>query len=129
MSGNPMRWDCKRDGCFNAKRRPKTEVFSECFGRGINFGDVDGIVERLGHFLLMEWKGEGGTLGVGQKRLHDALLALPSFTVVVVSGNAETMVVSNFVVRHRRATEKHSAGLDELKARIRAWYGWADKER
>ena len=51
--------------------------FSECFGRGIRtFGDVDGIVERLGHFLLMEWK-EGETLGVGQKKVHDALLALP----------------------------------------------------
>ena len=33
---NPMRWDCERDGCFNVLRRPKIEVFADCFPRRIN---------------------------------------------------------------------------------------------
>ena len=28
---NPLRWDCERQGCFNLKRRPKIEVFADCF--------------------------------------------------------------------------------------------------
>ncbi len=41
-----MRWDCKRNGCFNLLMRPKIEVFDDCFyGRGA-MGDVDGLFER-----------------------------------------------------------------------------------
>ena len=62
---NPMRWDCDTDGCFNVKRRPKIEMFADCFPRRINFGDVDGLVEIGGRFCLLEWKGQGGALRRG----------------------------------------------------------------
>ena len=53
---NPLRWDCLRRGCFNLKRRPKIEVFADCFPGRINFGDVDGIVEISGNALLLDGK-------------------------------------------------------------------------
>lgn len=65
---NPLRWDCERRGCFNLKRRPKIEVFAECFPGRINFGDVDGIVEIGGNALLDV---ETGTTRV--KNFHGSL--------------------------------------------------------
>jgi hypothetical protein len=125
--GNPLRWICNRDGCFNTKKRPKIEVFSECFGNGINFGDVDGIVERKGHFLLLEWKGSGA-ISVGQRRLHDALLRVHGFAVVVVFGDPETMTVAKYVLRWRDKS-RSGAGLDSLKDAVARWYRYADKEK
>jgi len=53
-----MRWDCEKQGCFNLKKRPKIELFADCFPGAISFGDVDGRVEYKGRFLELEWKPE-----------------------------------------------------------------------
>lgn len=127
--GNPMRWDCLRRGCFNVLKRPKIEVFSECFGCGINFGDVDGIVERRGQFLLLEWKPGPGAVRGGQKMLHDELLQIPKFTIIIVHGDPDTMRVDSFVVRHGASTKEVRGDIDALKVRIRGWYDWADGAR
>ena len=43
---NPLRWDCAKRGCFNEKKRPKIEVFAECFPGRISFGKI--IAPRVG---------------------------------------------------------------------------------
>lgn len=126
---NPMRWNCDRDGCFNAKRRPKIEMFADCFRGRINFGDVDGLVELNGRFCLLEWKGLGGTVGRGQE------ISFVAFTnndlgnvVFVVHGDAETMAVTGYSCfwrgRHEPLVE---ADLDTLKQRIARWAQWSAK--
>lgn len=128
---NPMRWDCGKDGCFNAKRRPKIEVFAECFPRRINFGDVDGLVELNGRFCLLEWKGEGGSLRQGQRLSFTAFTAeLLGNLVLVVSGDAETMNVSGYSCFWGGRQYPHvTADLDALKARIRRWAEWTEHAR
>ena len=49
-----MRWDCSASGCFNVKRRPKVEQFADALPGRVSFGDVDGIVEINGWFLMIE---------------------------------------------------------------------------
>lgn len=46
---NPLCGDCARHGCFSLKRRPKIELFADCFPGRISFGAVDGIVEIGGN--------------------------------------------------------------------------------
>jgi hypothetical protein len=128
MSGNPMRWVCDRDGCFNVERRPKIEVFSACFRHGINFGDVDGLVERNGHFLLLEWKGAPVAPSKGQRLLHDALLRNDRWTVVVACGDPKEMTVTSFEVRWG-AQRRTGAGLEALKSQISSWFAYADRAR
>lgn len=127
---NPMRWNCQKDGCFNVKRRPKIEVFADCFPRRINFGDVDGIVEINGFFCMLEWKGDGGSLKRGQ------VLSFTNFTsnigniVLVVHGDAETMAVSAYeTFWGGRLLPKVIAGLEEVKQRLRRWAEWTDAAR
>ena len=124
-----MRWDCERDGCFNVKRRPKIEVFADCFPRRINFGDVDGLVELSGKFCLLEWKGDGGELGRGQVLSFKAFTKIPKNVVFVVRGDAETMQVEGYSLftegQHHPLVE---ASLDDAKDRIRRWCEWVNKQ-
>ena len=119
---NPMRWNCERGGCFNIKRRPKIEVFAECFPRRINFGDVDGIVELNGSFCMLEWKGQGGSVGAGQLRSYVAFTRTPGNIVFVVEGDAETMSVTRYrVFWSGRNFPFISANLEAVKNRIKKW--------
>ncbi len=127
MSGNPMRWNCSREGCFNTKKRPKIEVFAECFGRGINFGDLDMVVERNGHILFGEWKPPSGSIEIAQRILHERLAVLPRCTVLTIFGDAETMQVRSFSVRTAAGNEPMGRSLDDLKKWIAWWYACADR--
>jgi hypothetical protein len=91
---NPLRWDCERHGCFNLKRRPKIEVFADCFPGRISLGDVDGIVEIGGNALLLEWKSEACALPTGQRLLYQRLTWSGPVAVMIVVGDAETMTVT-----------------------------------
>ena len=48
--------DCEKHGCAKACMEPKLRVFDDCFPQNIRLGDADGIIERKGHILILEWK-------------------------------------------------------------------------
>lgn len=131
QQGNAMRWDCHARGCFNVKKRPKINVFADCFPRRINFGDVDGLVEMSGRFLMLEWKPSAADLSAGQQR---SLIAFSrqqrGNLVLVVAGDAETMrvhAVRPIWLGRLQAWEE--TGLDGLKDRIRKWVHLVDGHR
>ena len=119
---NAMRWQCSRDGCFNEKRRPKIEVFHDCFTGGVNFGDVDGEVELGGKFLQLEWKGEGGSIKTGQRRKFEAYTRNDGWAVIVIEGDAATMWVTRYCLFWKGSqTPWRDAALDDVKVVIRRW--------
>lgn len=127
---NPMRWNCQRDGCFNVKRRPKIEIFADCFPRRINFGDVDGIVELNGFFCMLEWKGEGGSLRFGQIKSFANFTATIGNIVLVVHGDAETMAVTAYeTFWGARQLPRVAGGIEAVKGRIRRWAEWTEEAR
>lgn len=122
---NPLRWKCDKDGCFNEKRRPKIEVFADCFPRRINFGDVDGLVEIDGRFCLLEWKGKGGSVGKGQQMSFVAFTKIPGNVVFVVDGDADTMEVRRYCLFWEGKQQAYVDGnLEAVKGRIRKWVNW-----
>lgn len=123
---NPITWDCERQGCFNKKKRPKIELFSECFPGKINFGDIDAIVEIYGNALILEWKPIDGHLKKAQEILIEKLTKSSAVTVVVVYGNAETMHVGEFQFCIHGEWQKTECGsLTTLKEAIHKWAMWA----
>ena len=127
---NPMTWDCEKRGCFNVLRRPKIEVFADCFPRKCNFGDVDGLIELSGHFCLLEWKGDGGSLRAAQEISFKRFTSMPGNFVIVVEGNAETMQVkrmSRFWAGRQRGWR--DVGLDAVKEELCHWASWAEAEK
>lgn len=127
---NPMRWNCQSDGCFNIKRRPKIEVFADCFPRKINFGDVDGLVELNGRFLLLEWKGDGGSLKRGQQLTYVEFTNTLGNLVLVVRGDAESMKVESYSSFWGGSFYPAiSADLNAVKSRISHWVQWTEDAR
>lgn len=126
---NPMRYSCDRQGCFNEMRRPKIEVFAECFPGRIAMGDVDGIVEINCRGLLLEWKSDSAPLKGGQRIMYSRLTANCALSVIVVHGDAKTMEVSNYAwFAEGRMHDFIPSDLDGVKRAIRKWVEWAQKE-
>lgn len=133
MSGpnghNPMQWKCEKQGCFNQKKRPKIEVFSDCFPGAINFGDVDAEVEINGYSLRMEWKSYVGTLPKGQSIMFERKTRYGLDTVICVCGDAESMSVTHYGMFFRGRWHGWLEGdMDALRGRIKGWVQWAASE-
>jgi hypothetical protein len=119
---NPLRWDCEKQGCFNKLRRPKIEVFADCFPGRINFGDVDGLVELNSKGLLLEWKYGDGCLPIGQRIAHENLTKKGDLTTICVVGNPETMECSRFGFFHQgKWYDYRNASLENVKEFMRRW--------
>ena len=122
---NPMRWDCRTQGCFNLKKRPKIERFADCLPGRIAFTDVDALTEICGNFLCLEWKAHQ-ELGVGQRVLFERMTALCPATVLIVEGDAEHMTVRTLRIAWDGAIgPPRAANLKDLRNAIQEWAAWA----
>lgn len=120
---NPMRYECEESGCFNKKRRPKIEVFADCFPGRINFGDVDGEVEINTYFCQLEWKTGTTNIPTGQRIKFERYTKLKRGNIVfVVDGDAGTMRVEGFC-RFFDGEQRpwQAAELEDVKAWIKKW--------
>lgn len=131
---------------------------NECFVRSsgattrIRVADVDGIVERWGHFLWIEAKPERFddkyTITKGQQLTHDALKATRAFTVIVVWGPTETDMAYERLrdsdteamicalgkptptyirIQYENGKIKeHATTKQEFQEIVRRWFQWAD---
>lgn len=125
---NPLRWDCVKQGCFNKLRRPKIEMFADCFPGHINFGDVDGIVEINGKALMLEWKNKSGNLPTGQKIMYERITKNGDVTVICIIGNAETMECSEYCLFFKgKRNPSIKANLQDIKERIKKWVNYAKR--
>lgn len=121
-----MRWDCKKRGCFNVKRRPKIEMFAGALPGKISFGDIDGIVEINGYALLLEWKSERNDPSTGQRIMYERLTRNAPIMVLLMIGNAENMQISHCGKFYRgKFYGLQDATFDIVYNHIKAWAEWA----
>jgi hypothetical protein len=123
-----LRWNCERDGCFNLKRRPKIEMFDDCFPGNIQMGDIDGLVEIKGYLLFFEWKTQDGPLPKGQQLAYERISKESGKCVMVTYGDAETMAVRGYrLFFHGREYPRIAASLGDVRERLRRWSRWAQQ--
>lgn len=128
MNGfNPMIWDCESSGCFNRLKRPKFEVFYDCFYGSLSMSDIDAVVEVNGNFLLIEWKSDGGKLKIAQRILFERLTRHSNIFVYIVSGDAETMRIDGYnVISGGVYDEKFvPCDLDGFKRILKGFNDWS----
>ena len=90
--------------------------------------NVDGILERNGQFLILEWKRPGEKVSDGQRIMLQALAAKPSFMVVIIYGNTdnETIIDSYWLLTPEGKPVKTGIGFESFKQFYRLWYSFAD---
>ena len=90
--------------------------------------NVDGIAERNGYFLILEWKRPGEKMSEGQKRLLKALAANTKFMVVVIIGNTDegTNIQEFWQYTTDGVPFKAGIGFGSFKEWYRLWYEFAN---
>ena len=98
-----------------------------CFGKtAIHPTDIDGLVERKGHFLFLETKGPGVSLPTGQLRMFRRLIENPRMTVFIVwgkAGDAERIRVLTCDL----SRTYYTATTQTLRGLVRYWFANADR--
>jgi hypothetical protein len=124
-----LRYCCEKEGCFNKKKRPKIEVFDDCFPGDNAFGDVDGNIEHNGRFLYLEWKPAPFEISRGQHIALSRRTFCGESFVVVAAGDAETMTVTHYgTYDHGKWGGWKEANLEDLRSLFKKWWAWADKQ-
>ena len=121
-----MHWKgkCQDRGCYLAMRSDP-EMFDDCWPRKISMGDIDGLVEIKGHFLLVEFKHPGQKVPDGQAIMFKKLVSHGNFTVLVVY--AEQNRVLSWAISSAKGEKLQEGTTGQLQDWVRAWASWADK--
>lgn len=90
--------------------------------------DIDGIAERNGQFLVMEWKKPGEKLSEGQKIMLKALAKKEGFIVTIIVGNTdnETIIDGYWQITKDGEFLKCGTSFNQFKDFYRQWYELAD---
>jgi len=92
-----LRWCCQSQGCYISKGHVALEIWDDCFPGKIGMSDIDGIVERNGYILILEWKKPQQDIPKGQRLLFEAFTHnSPKHTVLVGRGDYETLFVVDY---------------------------------
>ena len=114
------------------------QPFNVCFpGTKIRITDLDGMVERNGFFLLLETKGPGVPVPLGQSIMFERLVVDKGFAVMILWGRqVEGMPpeVERFEVwvsdkaGGKTVKAYDTGGLDRAVWAVREWFKFANKE-
>jgi len=90
--------------------------------------NIDGIVERKGKFLVLEWKREDEGTSEGLRRTLQALASVHNFQVWLVIGDTDNgLYIDKFYSIPPFGKPKLlGEGVDEFIAVYRLWFEWAD---
>ena len=114
-----MRWQCTEKGCY-LQRRSDPVMFDGCFPAGVSMGDVDGIVELNGRFLIVEFKKLNISVPEGQARMFRRLVATGLFTILVVRA-AEQHVEEWFEVTVDGSWRTYAGDSENLRDHVISW--------
>lgn len=92
--------------------------------------NLDGIVERRGHLLFLEWKSPGAPLRTGQRLLLEHLSTRQKVTVYLVEGPTQERKIAMLrvtVYKYGTAAPERLMTLDGLRAEFRRWYEQANR--
>lgn len=104
-------WDCL-DGCFGDTL--------------IKVGDIDGIVERNGHFLLIEAKGNDKQIGKGQRILLDHLVDIGCFSTLVVWGKPQEPTAIELTTEFGKRRMYRPADIRIMREIVSSWFRFAE---
>jgi hypothetical protein len=100
--------------------------FNDCFApTNIRMTDIDGFVERHGHFLLIETKRPGAIVPTGQSIMFNAMISTGLFTVLVIWGETNKPELVKVMKTGGRVYQQR-CNIKILKDIIKSWFDYAN---
>lgn len=125
---SPMKWRCNKNGCYLDERTIPYNKLVHALPNRMGMSDVDGMIERKGHFMFIEWKNSFSDLSVGQTIALKNLSNKPDVHVVVIWGNYVKETIEQVAIFHDGEQYDYpSWGWDELWKHQHEWFARADK--
>lgn len=93
--------------------------------------NIDGVMERNGYFLFMEWKKDGEKMSLGQSILLHQLAKLPRVFVVCVHGYSDhtgRMISGVSAIRADGKEEHLGEGEQTLREVVLKFYNFAENK-
>lgn len=114
--------------CEYCKKLWDWAFLDDCFANNIRVTDIDGFVERNGHYLVIETKSPGVLIPVGQRRMFQWMQYSGSITVIIVWGRPQSpySIEINHPIKGTRIVEP--ASITDLKEIVRGWFRYANTE-
>jgi len=98
-----------------------------CFGETrISPTDIDGFVERRGHYLVLETKLPGNNIPQGQRLTFDAMAKDGNHTIIVIWGKPGIPEKIKVITWTGEVVIK-PADIDTLRDLVGRWFNYADK--
>lgn len=120
-----IRHDCT-NGCYVQLHLPDWAFLTPAFPRGIQPTDLDGFVELNGHFLTLEWKGEGAELTDGQRFAFRRRTLNQTDAVLVLYGDSQrTQCTAMRVIVNGFIGQRAPANNQRVFERCARWAAWA----
>ena len=128
-------WDCEEGAkCYIKEVLPNWDVFNnECFiPTNIKMSDIDGVVERKGHFLFFEVKQNTKTIQVGQRILFENLTRdAPHISVILLYAQnvSENMDIQEYAVFKEGKMSQNwtPTSTEEMQKFVRSWFQRVDQ--
>lgn len=114
--------NCERHGCFVKNLMPDWDFLKDSFrGKG-RIGDIDGIIEKNGHLLILEWKSTGAPLPEGQEIMFTNATRKNLITVFVIWGNPTTTTAERIrIYQDGEITREEEITNEILKGFCKYW--------
>lgn len=114
--------------CEYCKKLWDWAFLDECFSNNIRITDIDGFVERNGHYLVIETKSPGAAIPSGQQRMIDKMHQSGSIAVLVVWGLPQHPIRIDVYHPVKGKKTVSPASLKDLKSIVSGWYRYANTE-
>ena len=105
-------------------------ILKGCFGSTkIEPSDVDGLVERNGHFLILEAKNPGVKIKQGQWWTLNALRNTGFFTAIIVWGKANQPEMMQILYpKPYEIKQPQAADINVFRRVVAGWFKYADSK-
>lgn len=99
-------------------------ILRGCFGTtNIEPTDIDGLVERNGHFLVIETKRPGVMVPLGQDIMFRSFVKACGAVVIVVWGERNSPAALRvYSTQHPDGRNEDNAGIERLRLLVTRWF-------
>ena len=106
------------------------ELFDDCFGNTkICMSDIDGVVEKNGAVLFVEFKYAGSVTDRGQQLLFEKLSEKQNCFVMQIEGKPPRNPTAYRIWSSGKVGKWTECNVDGVKERVKRWFDWACRLR
>jgi len=123
-----MKHNCQ-NSCYMKTHMWDWAIFEGCFPPRVSPSDIDGVIERNGHFLIIETKSADlDGIPRGQQITYEAFQRTGAVTILIMFGDRNAPSRAVAMLPSGEVRQYPTTDLAEMREVMTRWYQWADQK-